>query len=206
MRNDMSSETVDEMLAGLTLPAGIQATVLEVRTAATATTVTRIAVWGPAQRECPGCGATERDPIRECPVTLDPSVGDTQAWSQQHGCGAWWGSTWAVIDPIEPDYIEPDDADRIRRLADEIMEDVRAAEAEADTQTMAALRTALTEALDELGSGAEPDYVTTGSATEPGVYRDGDEWLAWAYAAAWDNDGTEFLEVRESEVREGAGA
>jgi hypothetical protein len=194
-------ETIAEMLGGLTLPAGIQAEVLEVRTAATGTTVTRIAVWGPAERVCPGCEPvySDRDPIRGCPVMLDPSMGDVQARDQQHGCGTWWGPDWVTIDPSEAEALD-ELRDRVVAAADKLMEDVRTTEAEADARARAALRRTLAEALAELDAGAEPDDVATGSEMDPGVYRDGDEWIAWDYAEAWDNDGTEFVEVRESEL------
>jgi hypothetical protein len=198
--DEMSSEEIREMLAGLDLPEGVQAELIEVHTAATHSLVRRIVVWGPAPRTCPGCEpvTSDRDPIRDCPVILDPSVGDVQSVSQQHGCGAWWGPDWVVIDPDG----EPSDelADRVMIAAADEAADVRAAEAKEDARTRAALRRALADALEDLAAGGDPEDVATGSELDPGVYLDGDEWIAWDYAEAWDNDGTEFVEVRESEV------
>lgn len=137
--------------------------------------------------------------------------------SHQHGCGMWNPPTEGVA--TLPPEAEPDDpghdaqwsADQHREtLEDEAIRALAQLDAEVDQERGAALHDLraslhqqLTYAMRELSRGTDPEDVTTGSEMEPGVFRDGDEWIAWDFEP-WllpdPDEGADSIIVTESDL------
>lgn len=115
---------------------------------------------------CEGCG----QPITVSgPVTwLCHRHGDNQGgYSHQHGCGSWNTPHHSIRFHVRP--LEDQLFDLVNSMAEEVL---TAREAEL-SKRRAEIRGRL---LRELAEGEE-----TGSEIEPGVFFDGDRWVAWAY-------------------------
>jgi hypothetical protein len=219
MTPETAVEAVERDVKELEVPRGIQLDVVWTITAATDSLRAVVAVWGPAERTCPGCDPvySNREPIRECPVTLDPSIGEVQTWSQQHGCGVWWGPPWQTVEVDVWGYPSPDDegdeavavraalAERVGAAVREMASDVAERDRELTATARKELRRVLADALEELAAGADPEEVSTGDELRPGVMHDGGEWIAWCYDPSWDAGGSDFLEERESSLLQSQG-
>lgn len=155
---------------------------------------------------CDSCG--ERINVdRPGPVAwIDERTGDVQgSWSHQHGCGTW-NQPFAVRREVELDDVDADTlagiveamhAELVELVTDDVTErtaDIRRGLAEDLTATLARYDEPLDE--DETRQDRE-DETTTGSDVSPGIYRDGDEWYAWAYEPL----GGEPVSVAASELR-----
>lgn len=195
---DHIASVIDDLLADRDLPPGVQAALLTTRTAATGTTAASVAVWGPAARHCAGCDQHDRDPIRDCPVSLDPSFGAPQVWSQQHGCGTWWGPPWETINLDGLVGIE-NVTDAVLGTARRIEADVAGRDAELRSAVVESLRSELTAALADLAAGADPVEVTTGNELEPGVWHFEGRWEAWDYDPSSDAEG-DTITVTEADL------
>lgn len=129
-------------------------------------------------------------------VWVDERYGGPQGgWSHQHGCGEWHSPIAARVELV------PDEQDWETVLADlarEVDAEVREERDEMDAATRARLARQLRDALGWLAEGADPDDVTTGGDTEPGVCRDdAGRWIAWDM----DADGTDPIIVTEDDLR-----
>ncbi|MEV0732346.1 hypothetical protein [Polymorphospora sp. NPDC050346] len=188
-------------LTELRLPKGIYARVLGGRDVR-GVYVARVVVWAdrPYDR-CPSCGqAVQMN--SDCPVGLNlgEAGGQLQEHDKQHGCGEWltvdWDEVTGTSKPDSDDEIVPGigPADVVA-AAEQLAEVTRGKRADGRARLEQRLRDDLAAALDRL---AEPlaagetdqdraDEARTGSEVEPGVYREGDLWLAWDYAPGTDD-------------------
>lgn len=202
--------TLTSVLRDVEIPRGVHAEHLSTVARSTNTRRHAIAVWGPAPTRCPGCAQSERPPERGCPVVLDDSHGEPQAWSQQHGCGSWWGPVWEVHSLDESVLDAPD---RLAGLIGDMVADVVAATQHRDAADVRdrqqGLYDALADALDRLGEGDDPDDVANGSETTPGVWLGPTGWEAWDYDPCDDSEvivatGTDLAgRVRPGDLRPG---
>lgn len=196
-----SITVVADLVEDLTLPARIQARALHTITA-NHTAAAVVALWGPAPLHCPGCGRDDSRPDDGCPIGLNPSMGEVQAWASQHSCGCWWGSPWEAVrvvdfwglaDPDRTADVEMDLLDAINVAAAALAEQVNQRDAELAEACRNRLLADLTEALLRLARGEDPLDVSTGDDAEPGVWCDRGNWEAWDYdptsnADEWPTD------------------
>mgnify|MGYP006953623002 CR=1 FL=1 len=135
---------------------------------------------------CPRCGG-EVDLNPGCPFILDPQHHDGQYLvdvSQRHEhCGAWISVDHRQIQDATPEQITAT-AEKLSRL--------RCVEQAGINRVIRdQLRGELADAMQRLADGADPEDITTGSDTHPGVYRADTTWVAWGYAA----DGEDTITV-----------
>jgi hypothetical protein len=182
-------------LSVVDLPAGTHAAVLHGRDVVTGDQLARLVVWAdrPYDR-CPGCDEPVSRVV-ECPVGLNTGAGQggrLEEWSKQHGCGEWLAVDWEEVTSSAATG-EVTTADVVA-AATELAASLAAAIDKERGCLRARLREDLAWALARL---AEPladgetsedreEEVRTGSEVDPGVYREGDGWLAWGY----DPDGS----------------
>jgi hypothetical protein len=132
---------------------------------------------------------------------FDQRTGNPQGgWSHQHGCGTWNSPCEEVITMDDLDNL-PDAVETAEEVLDTAVAESVSSQTEALRVRLAtSLRDALAERAGCLADGfteAEADeQITTGSETDPGVYRDYDIWVTWAYGPL-DGD---LVTVTESEV------
>lgn len=142
---------------------------------------------------CDGCGQSVRFDGRRVEGWFD-GTGDgalvVQAeWSMQHGCGTWappivWTTWCADDDTFDPEALVAE----LRALAADAQKDRNLA-------TERRLRRDLAEFL------AARIWEPTGSETEPGIYHNGNQWVAWDYDIRPAIDNTwDTLDVTESDL------
>jgi hypothetical protein len=148
----------------------------------------RVVVWtDPPWPDCPKCGGQNIPTGR--PFTVDSAI--EVGSNMQHGeCGAY------IPPPWEATGDNPSPAD-IADVEARVRAQWETERARAVARVGAALKRELHAALDRLDDGDEPDDVTTGSASEPGVWHDGDVWQAWDFT---DLDQTDMLMVTEHDL------
>lgn len=120
---------------------------------------------------CEGCG----QPITVTgPVTwLCHRHGDSQGgYSLQHGCGSWNTPHHSIRF-----HVRPLDEDQLFDLVISMAEEVLTAREVELSKRRAEIRDRLLRELAEVAASGE----ATGSEIEPGVFFDGDRWVAWAY-------------------------
>jgi hypothetical protein len=190
---------LENLVGGLERPDGVSAEVLSVTTAATGGQVLGVAVWSRAERTCPGCGQGERPADRDCPVTLNPPMGEVQVWSQQHGCGAWWGPVaWEVV-PVAPYDDTADDV--AQRVTAAVLKVSEASAAEAERLADAVrdrLRADLARWLT-LDDDDREFSSLAGDELHPGIYDDAGTWVAWDWDPR-DPDGGEVIAVTADDL------
>jgi hypothetical protein len=198
----MNENTTRDVLANLRLGKGIQAELISVVAAASGTVRCAVAVWGPAERSCPGCDQTERPALRACPIMLDSSQGDVQAFDQQHGCGAWWGPSWEVVDPSDCDDLAALRA-AVTAAAGEVAEGAADRDAEAAAKVRTRLVADLSAAMAAVAGGADIEDVVNGHDLKPGIQAehglDGLVLIAWDFDPRWDAEGDAII-VSQADV------
>ena len=179
-----------------TLPPGVHYTTLTDRDAVTGGTLTRGIVWTdrPYDR-CPQCHEPCRREIDTCPVNLNGGAyqgGRLEEWSQQHGCGQWLAVLWEeVAGTGEDGEVTDDDINSAAAAAAEWLREAIDGERQrlrqSLTEDLALTLQRLAEPLDEDETAEDrAEDVRTGHEASPGVYLDGDRWVAWDY----DPDGS----------------
>lgn len=138
-----------------------------------------------ASPTCPRCGQTDRP---RHPLAVPNGFTDNN-W--QHGCGEWWR-------PEDVSVAVAADADegQVHAALDEALAELRAEQTDQLGKVRRGLESDLREflALPE----DEREYRRSGSAIEPGVWRnDGGEWEAWDYDPSQVG---ETITVRESDL------
>jgi hypothetical protein len=202
---------IEAGLAALAPPGrGIEVELISVVAAATDAEVCAVVVWGPAERFCPGCDQSERPALRACPIMLDSSVGDVQAFDQQHGCGLWWGPPWEVVDPTDHHDLASLLA-AVTAAVGEVAERVTDRDDDKAAEVRARLVADLAGAVTALAGGADVEDVVTGSDLYPGVHVDlyqvehsgeGPVLVAWDYDPRWGAE-EDTIVVSEAVVIEG---
>lgn len=187
---------MQDIIAGLELPAGIHAEVLTDVDAATGSPINRVVVWADrAYGKCPRCSEPV-DRVPGCPAVLSGGEpgGQLIPYSQQHGCGEVLSVDWQATDGgVAAEGVLAVARDLARDLADKTVAARRRITRE--------LREDLTSAILRLGDGEPEEDICTGSETSPGVYREDGTLIAWAYGPAGDED---IITVTEHDVREAA--
>lgn len=179
----------------------IETAVMTATNAATGGTITAVAAWSHWSHTCPSCGQPGAHGPGQNPWSLNGGNpwSPLEQWSQQHGCGAWWGP-WA--------------SDAVLVGADEIVEEVaellgQKVQARA-AKAIAAAREKLTDGLREQLAAVlalpPEDREPTGNETNPGVYREDygpqeGEWVAWDYDV--DTTAGDVITVYASDLIEG---
>lgn len=191
----MTTTTVDEMRAA------VEALLTDTREAVTVIHPANAAALnkGPAGLmvsaavvlTCDGCAQNVRfDGSRVEGYFLDDGLVIEAEWSRQHGCGTWappivW-VTWPAGDDLDPEALVAE----LRRLTAE-------AQGERNEATARRLRRELTEFL----ALPEDDREATGTDWEPGIYHNGERWIAWDYDTRPHADATwDTIDVTEADV------
>lgn len=110
----------------------------------------------------------------------------------EHGCGQW-------NTPVEVWWHVPEDVyaeDLLTGLIGELDHAVKATQEADDADLAESLRADLADAVSVVSGGAAENQVIRGSETEPGIYRAGDDLIAWAYGADGETTITERLTYR----------
>lgn len=182
-----------------TLPEGTHSTTLTGRDVVTAEPIERIIVWADRPYNyCTRCGQTVGYEVPNCPVNLDLGAGwggQLLDYDQKHGCGQWLLVSWREVD--DEAAIEAAAQSLAENLAKRI-EGLRKKTRAALAKQLRAAQARLAEPLDEAAGETTADReeeVLSGSEVTPGVFRDGDALLAWAYDPSGRDD--EGISVRE---------
>lgn len=152
----------------------------------------RVVVWvDRSYDQCPRCCQPIPVVVDNCPVFLN--AGKIEEWSQQHSCGYRLSVRWMEV--TERSGEDPTDDDVLRvaaALTAERQEDISDACEAIRAGLRRELRAALVRRDEPLADGETPEdrayKITTGSEVEPGVYRIGDDWVAWAWPPVPDAD------------------
>lgn len=196
-----AKEATDEVLAGLELPAGTHAAVLR-DVGNSGPYPPQIVVWTDRPYQaCPLCRQPVQPDMSGHPLQLNGWF--VEPFSQQHGCGQWLDFRWEVVAGTGDGGQET--ADDVLRLAEELAGALEESSGHEREQTRRRLRGELGAALERLAEPLEEgqtpqdraEEVRTGSASDPGVYCDGGQWLAWDYGPG---DAEDLVEVFEHEV------
>jgi len=137
-----------------------------------------LVVWAdrPYDR-CPRCGQHVEVEVG-CPVGTDwPNQMVIECDQQHKPCGLWLRVDWLarmVVDPADDAAVEATLTEGVTAIWVETWED-----------TARTIRERLVEAWRAVHNG---DWDSTGSETEPGVYRDGGTLLAWDYGPRGTDD------------------
>lgn len=108
---------------------------------------------------CPRCGQLDRPQ-----APLIPPSGHAD-WSRQHGCGGWWAPAQLRVDDLTTEAL------------DQALAELRSEELAAREKVRRRLRSDLARVLAEPGDDRE----ATGDQTQPGVYVEDGQWIAWDY-------------------------
>lgn len=188
------------------LPDGIHATLLTDRDIVTGEMLAYPVVWADRPySDCPLCGQ-DIGVEEACPVALNTGAGQggqIEEWDKTHGCGYWLSVSWReVTAPAGRDTTDDDQEDQedeevapgigeddvltvARELAADREQQIAAEQKKIRGKLRKELAASIARLGEPLGDGESledrADEVTTGSETEPGVYCDGGQWLAWAY-------------------------
>lgn len=177
------------------LPRHVHAETLRARDVVTGQPIAETIVWADRViNQCPLCRQPIDRIVEACPAHLNAGAGQggqLQDYSQQHGCGEWLAVTWrAVADGESVEFVAAEIAASFTRDLAEERASIRRRLTEELADAMARLAKPLAD-----GETAEEraEEITTGSDTDPGVYR-GDGWLAWEFDPLTE-DGTDCITV-----------
>ncbi|MEU4534342.1 hypothetical protein AB0G15_05705 [Streptosporangium sp. NPDC023825] len=147
-------------------------------------------------RLCPNCKESVQV-VPDCPASMDPSTGETQSVNLTHGCGEWLAVRWIAVDSAEK---VPEAAEWLEVWH---AQDVHAARWVAVQDLTNELRAALARLAEPLVAGEtkadREAEIITGRDDTPGIYHDGDQWLAWAHDV---RDDGETITVYAAEIQE----
>lgn len=190
----------------LRLPAHSHATMLTGRDMTTGLPLAYPVVWADRPYDtCPRCGQPVPGVVENCPALLNTGAGQggaIQEWDQQHGCGEWLAVSWCEVKPAGDEVTEAE----IQAAAEELSAEWQREVTAKTSRIVAALRKELAVALARLAEPLDEDEtiedrdeeVRTGSETQPGVYREDGEWLAWSYPPV--QDGSDSITVYASDL------
>lgn len=153
-----------------------------------------VVVWADRNYDtCPRCGQpVPVDPGN--PVYFDNPPNPTTERDQKHGCGFWMSVASATFDPdLLDDGVDLDD--HVAAIAAELEKAYAEQVAAANQRIRNGLLQNLVDFLEFDPEDREDE--AGGSETNPGIYRDGDQWAAWDYPTTDDGDP---ITVYEDEV------
>lgn len=149
-------------------------------------------------RDRVGCGGCGQPVTRSGRVawlgTQSHDLGDViGGWSHQHGCGSWNAPVSLLVRVGADADIEA----AMTAAADEL----HALVVEDQAARLAAVTDRLVQDLADAAAHPDDDTYLTGSDTVPGVYRDADGLVAWAYPPTVSADDTGEYDGAIVEVR-----
>jgi hypothetical protein len=191
----------------LELPLGTHAIVLTGRDVVTGEQLAYPVVWADrSDSTCPRCGQPVAQVVAECPVGLNTGAGQDgqiEELSQQHGCGEWLSVDWAEVSATGPlvDPTEDDVLATARELAARLADDLTTQRERIRARLRVDLRDGLARLAEPLAEDETAEdraaEVSAGNETEPGLYLEDGQWLAWDY----DPDGSgDTITVYASEI------